>query len=329
MIVATMWLAAQLVAGAGSHADHGCESPEASTVVGLRMESSLGDREAVAAAFRAEFRPKHIWVCEGGAGVAAIDVRELGGERVVIQVNDELTHKQVSRIVNLGAWGPGARPMAIAIAADELLRAAWAELGFTKPDRPPQPDAVEAVLDDLHARAPRAAPIARAWLSIGVAAEAFRGGHEQMGPDLRFEWRLAKRVSGSLHAGARWAAPITTGAGEVQGQALVAGAGVHLALLTGERWALGLLARMDAARIAFRGSPRPGFSGGAGAEITPVAAAGLKLDRRLGDRWLLMLQAAAGAPLRTVQGLDARGEVITAASGPAVLIDLAVGSSFP
>jgi hypothetical protein len=129
----------------------------------------LGTRDGFDAALAAEVRkdlaaelgPRGFGVCaaRAGAGELAAEIWLSISEpsRVAIQIDDLVTGKRVGRDVPLTPIPKGGKALAIAIAADELLRASWAEL-------------------DLPRRGQEAAPAVAAG---AVAGQAYGGGPEE------------------------------------------------------------------------------------------------------------------------------------------------------
>src|SRR5262249_48476924 len=51
-----------------------------------------------------------------------------GADRITLTVEDRVTSKRIERVVRLSRTSEETRPIEIALAADELLRASWAEI---------------------------------------------------------------------------------------------------------------------------------------------------------------------------------------------------------
>ena len=80
---------------------------------------------------------------------------------ISIQVRDKVTAKQVGRDTDLGALPADGRPLAVAAAADELLRVTWAELALRSAHLPAMepPEAVLRAARDTLPDPLRATPI--------------------------------------------------------------------------------------------------------------------------------------------------------------------------
>jgi hypothetical protein len=91
----------------------------------------------------AELSPRGFGVCPSratqGELVAEVALVQQEPALVSIQVEDYTTGKRVARDVRLGRIPAGGLALAIAIAADELLRASWAELMLRRRQAPPVP----------------------------------------------------------------------------------------------------------------------------------------------------------------------------------------------
>lgn len=88
----------------------------------------------------------------------------------VISVSDLVTDKLVERTIDLSPLPADSRPLAVAAAVDELLRASWAELTLTDAPTPveaPAPAVVHAVAVTSKPRPPSSSA-----LEIGIAATA-------------------------------------------------------------------------------------------------------------------------------------------------------------
>jgi hypothetical protein len=153
--------------------------------VELVLEVEPPDRlvaEALEQHLRAELRVHDIDVCvapvPGGKPIAHVRLRaERPAEGLLsatIEVVDEVTAKRTERRMDLGRLPPDTRSAVLGAAADELLRASWAELAVI--DAPPPastpPAAVtEAVASSLRSGIGRAGPDTRG-IEVGVLGAA-------------------------------------------------------------------------------------------------------------------------------------------------------------
>jgi hypothetical protein len=104
-------------------------------------DQSIAD--ALAQHLTAELRARGIDLCLGSAAprrpigrvLLHVERPAQGPITALIRIGDEVTDKRVERTMDLTGMPPDSRPLAVAAAADELLRASWAELQMR--DAPP------------------------------------------------------------------------------------------------------------------------------------------------------------------------------------------------
>jgi hypothetical protein len=144
----------------------------------------------------------------------------------VIRINDLVTDKLVERTIDLSRLPADSRPLAVAAAVDELLRATWAELTITdapKPVEAPPPAVVRAV--EVSSR-PR--PPAPSVVEVGVVAtasdlfghRAALGGEAWIGAWFFPRWAL------QLRFGADAGLPRASPHGTARADAISAGVGL-------------------------------------------------------------------------------------------------------
>jgi hypothetical protein len=228
--------------------------------------------------------------------------------------------------------------LALAVAADELMRSNWprarehavasdapaadaSAIVAPKVDvnRPAERDAVSSSAGDSHAWSTAA-------LRIFVAAEMFTGGQTQIGPDARFAVFALPKLELELRGGFRTLLRHDTASGSVDGTALVGGGGVHWMLAQNDRAAAGLVGRVDLLRVHYVGTPRDGaVNGSDGTALGVVLAAGGSARLML-TRWLAMEGEllAGGSPKSTTATADfspafsTRGLAVLASAGLSV-----------
>jgi hypothetical protein len=152
-----------------------------------------------------------------------------GTSRYTLEVGDSLTGKRVGREVDLSRTPPDGRALALAVSADELLRATWAELAVqdAPPPRAVVPTAVRAVVDS--AIRDRLGPPALRF-GVGGAVEHFAGGMTLLGGDVRGETWFGSRVAAFLSAGLRASPEVDSTLGQVRTTAIHAGVGGRFAV---------------------------------------------------------------------------------------------------
>jgi hypothetical protein len=250
-----------------------------------------------------------------------------GQVAVRVRARDAVTQKEVSRVVRIGAIPRDGRPLALAIAADELLRASWAEVALTRapdpPPSPPPPEVREVVAASLPepARAPpseRASPAPERrpfFVDAALTGDRATGGLTLAGVDLRAGLWLGPRLAATLRAGARVGPQESSPDGAVDTTAWLGGAGATIALLApGRAVALDVPVRFDAARVQFAAHPAPGARGTDRSAFGAVASTGLSLGARLGAWFSLFVEGTAGVVVAPVAADDARTP-FTALSG--------------
>jgi hypothetical protein len=262
------------------------------------------------------------------------------GVEVRVVTRDEVTRKDASRVIRMGTVPVDGRPLALAVAADELLRATWAEIALTRapapppeppaevkalveaslpPPPPPPPPAVAAALPAPPAESPPpAAPaLAHHPFSIGaaVAGERSTGGLPLGGVDIRLAGWVLPRLAPTLRLGARVAPESSASDGTAAPSAWIAGLGLLLTLVPRER-AFSLLVplRVDAERLQFQAHPAAGARGSDQAAVAVTAVTGLAAVFRVAPAWSLDLEVTGGAVLRSVEATDASAS-FTAVSG--------------
>jgi hypothetical protein len=149
---------------------------------------------------------------------------------VSVEVQDELTNKRVLRDLRLATIAPDARALALAQAADELLRASWVELRLQdapEPARPPPQVVQETVQLPVVHSDPQAQVTV---LGARFAGELYGGGLRLLGADAFIAFWLADHIGLSIAIGARASARIQAPHGSIDASALTASAGLLAAV---------------------------------------------------------------------------------------------------
>ena len=156
-----------------------------------------GTGGAIFAELEAALRVRNIELCvaseQPSNAIARIRFERGADAHVVIRVFDRVTDKEVSRSVLVADFGPSARNLALAVAADELVRASWAELILE--DSPVQADEAPAVVRQA-VRETSVVPNIRLerWFSFSFAFNGYTGGELQFGGSLDLERWFGERV---------------------------------------------------------------------------------------------------------------------------------------
>ena len=236
---------------------------------------------------------------------------------VDIEVRDAVTRKRVRRDVDLSRVPDDGRPAAIAIEADELLRASWAEIAL---DTARAREAQAAARPQVVGSVQQVLAPARAeggGLGARAAVEHYFGGVTLIGADgvgrLRLSPRIELEIAGALRIGPSVAAP--------HGQVSALGGGGSLALLVrvagGRRAALAAGAGVSAGWLEFRAEPSPGAEGMAYGNLLAVARLRLVGRLALGRSVHGMAGLDGGVALRGVEATDA-GEIVARARGATI-----------
>jgi hypothetical protein len=262
---------------------------------------------------RAGLRLKGIDACrlgtEGGEPpLALLELEAVEQERVSvgIEVHDALTEKRLSRDLDLRLVAQDARPLAIAAAADELLRASWAELALSdapEPSRPPPPEVQETMRRSLSA-----AHLSSARDHAFGARAAFEhhgAGHAQLGAEAYLGVWFEPRWGFELGAGLREGLSRDAEHGSVQSRALISAADVTFALLPrGGGLELAAKLGVSLASVRMRGEPSGGAVAAEGAGVDVHARGGFALAYALWPVLALRADLAAGLPLRSIEAHD-------------------------
>jgi hypothetical protein len=144
---------------------------------------------------------------------------------VSVEVQDAVTNKRVLRDVPLAPIAQDARALALAQAADELLRASWVEVRLEdapEPVRPiPQAIAKTVELPQIESSLTRTK-----MLGARFASELYGGGLKLFGADAYVAFWLAPRLGFSVALGVRTAGRVAAEHGSIYASALTGSVGV-------------------------------------------------------------------------------------------------------
>jgi hypothetical protein len=291
-------------------------------------------RALLVAQLGAGLESRHIELCAASEGQPAdmtagaaseIALSASEGDIVTVAVRDAITGKRLARELALASVPRDARPLTVALAVDELLRASWIELEL--PDAPaptrPVPPEIGALVAGA---APTSAERHRWELGAELAAERFGGGTTQAGVDLVARGAPMPPLSLlTLHValGLRRGAAVHAADGDVRSTGIEADVSVEIALPPrARRWelALGLGGRLLHASLS--GQPRAAARGADATATAIYLGAGLRGSVRLTRAFGLSLAGGLGVPLRAVDVLDGDTRV-AGLSGP--MLSLALG----
>ncbi len=252
---------------------------------------------------------------------------QVEGTRARIVVEDAVTRKTVERTVTLEGVPEDARAVALASAADGLLRASWLETLKVAPaaparGAPPVPPRARAIARE--AITPAAPPAGGPRIGARFALEHATLGATFVGGDAVGSLRLAGPLRLGLSAGARGMLSEVSPNGRVSGHSYVVGASLGWTVSGSRSWlALELGPFVDLAWLNVRGeaaSPRIGVQANGVAGIVGVAVA---VRVPIARGFHLELAPTLGAVVRAVRARDV-GTVATGLDGAVLGIRLTV-----
>lgn len=252
--------------------------------------------------------------------------------RFSIDVSDAVTQKRIGRDVDLSHVPSDGRAFALAVAAEELLRASWAELALSREKatlrterEATQPAA--AATGPAPPPAPRRAESRLHALGVRVGFEHYTGGQTQFGADLFWIHPGLGWMAFGLGLGARRALAVDAATGTISATALGGDVSLRPRLLSAGVLNLDGVLALRIAQVYFSGSPAGGGVGHDSASTVLYGRAGVSLavGRRGSVRSLSEL--GAGAPLRSFSASEA-GEIVTGVSGVEVFASTGVALEF-
>lgn len=228
-----------------------------------------------------------------------------------IDVSDAVTQKRLGRDVELRRVPPDGRAFAIAVAAEELLRASWAELASRERKRG-EPSAVPAPAGPSRrpSKASRPSP-GRAENALGAhfALEHYGHGQTQFGGDISWSRPLAPWLGVTLAIGARAGLETDSAHGRVQSSALGAELMLEPRLVSLGAVSLNVPLALRGARVSFVGEADEGGSARSRAGVALYARGGLSLLVLPAGAFRARTCFGAGTPLRSFSASDAGARV--------------------
>jgi len=271
---------------------------------------------------RAELGPSGIDVCtdaRAGAPPALATVRLTASDESTVDISaevvDAVTSKELSRTIDLAATPPDARALTIALGATELLRASWVEieLASAPPGAVPVPPEVEADVARERRRDLAERPSTRAAVGLAAAGEEFSGGLRQLGLDLHATGTLSRRLALGARFGARGAGREEGMSGSVATSGWIAGIAATAPLSPlGGRAGVGVVARVDALALTFRGHPTESATGTRRGGTALILGGGIASWVRLTGGLRFEVEALAGGAPRGVVATDGTAPLVSA-----------------
>lgn len=234
--------------------------------------------------------------------LATLEIAMHEGDRIALTVlvKDAITDKRVARDVDLTTIPNDGRPLTVALAADELLRASWAEVnlvGAPAPVRPVPREVSEAIAIDPD-RLPSGVRARRFFVGVAGAAEHFTGGYDHAGADADLRVLLHPRVGAELAVGLRSAFARNAPDGRVRGSAIVIAGGPLVRLLALPHVSLDLEARFVVTSVRVTAEAHAGARPYESAGTALHVSAGPVLTFEIAPPLVVFVGATAGFPLR-------------------------------
>lgn len=307
--------AALAFASGSARADERCD-PAIPAIEAIVDGDVAIDRERLLRLLEIDLASRGLQLCASG-GPKPIAVIRLaaheGDATLTIEVRDRITAKEVKRDVPLGSYPEDARPLLVAVAMDELLRASWVELTLkdAPPPAEPPPKAVTDVVHDTvipPASAPRAP---RVRIGARAAVDHFAEGATLVGGDVAFALWLVPRVALSLRLSLRGGVTAEATNGRVSPSLLGGALGAAVTLTPpAARAGLDATLHVGVARVAFGATATEGARAIPQSEATALVDLGLEGWLALGPWVRLFVDASWVQPLRPVRALDGTTTVV-------------------
>lgn len=249
--------------------------------------------------------------------LALLELDAAAEDRVAVGIalHDTLTAKRVMRDVDLRPVASDARALALAAAAEELLRASWAELALRdapEPDRPRPPEVERAVRRTLVP-----SRLGARDLGLGVRGVFVHhgGGLSLFGGDIYLALWPSERFGLELATGLREGLHEKAEHGAVASRALTAAADALYAIVPrGEPFGVHALLGLELASVRFEGiDVDAGGTGEQGAGLDVHARVGLGASFAPWPVFALRADVSGGVPLRSVAAQDAGKDVASTA----------------
>ena len=295
--------------------------------------------EDIARLFAAELRARHIAVCttpsEGAPPPLGVVAVRTSSEAAFVEVDvrDDLTAKSLKREVALADVPSDVRALTVAVAADELLRASWAELAVKSapPSKRQVPVEVRDVVRDTM-ESPKTESVPRIGFGAGAALDAFipshGGGAALLGADVLLDVWIVPRLRVIGRFGLRSGLSSRAPDGDVSTSAIAFKLGAAVTLTPPQlRAGLDVALRAGVMRVAFVATPSSGASGRSLDDVAVLGDAGVIGWLRLTPNLRALADVAVSVPLRPVVATDG-SSTITGVSGVGMSATLGLWGTF-
>ncbi len=223
------------VTGARAQSSQPCSGERPWVSVSSHAPAPFSD--AIRAELRAGLLPSNIDVCVAAPGLAAeplanviIELVDERSARYRLDVTDSVTKKRVARDLTLDKLPLDGRALALAVAAEELLRASWAELALrgAHSAQTAAPPEVRAVVEKS-ATVPE--PPRFNAFGARLAFEHFTGGQTHYGADLFAQLPVGRVAAVLIALGARRALSEESAHGVIEASGLAAETALSLSFV--------------------------------------------------------------------------------------------------
>jgi len=326
---------AALAAPPAAAADGHCAGDGPWVLVSLRADAwSEAQRQSMINDLGHTLASQGIGACAGEAhpvsaplATLAVELSPASKATVDIEVRDAVTRKRVRRDVDLSRIPDDGHAAAIAIEADELLRASWAEVALdTARARQAQEAARPQVVGSVQQVMAPSAAEGGGGLGARAAVEHYVGGTTLVGADGVGRVRLSPRIELEIAGALRIAPSVDAPHGRVNALGAGGGAALLVRVAGGRRASLAAGAGASAGWLEFRAEPAAGAAAAAYGNLLVVGRLRLLGRLALGRSVHATAGIDAGVALRGVEATDA-GEVVGSARG--VVLGATLGLEAP
>jgi len=250
-----------------------------------------------------------------GAPLAVIRIVRKAEQRfgIEVEVDDAVTEKRTTRILDLKRLPQDTHPVTIALGAAELLRASWAEIKLQRQTASAW-EVSASVRETVDAKMENRKP--RGTMGLQLAAEEFSRGLRQGGADIATAFEIASPWSLTFRLGARQALATRVEDGVIRANAWLIGTGGLLRVTQASaRATVAVTAHIDCVRQQFFAEPVEGASAATLSGTGYLASLGAFGGIELSPSLQVNAEVDAGTVMKGVSARDA-GRVVVAMNGP-------------
>jgi hypothetical protein len=284
-------------------AEDGCPTDGRTAVLLRANEIEPRVAREVADHLRRSLEQRRIAVCTTDDARATASLDLVAGEGTfTLTLRIDERPKTAVREVDVSPIPPDGRPLAVAQAADELLRASWPERFSDAPPAPRPP--LDVPREPARPLPEEPAPArGRVHVGLGVGAELFSSGHAQAGPELDVTLAPVTWLGIGARGGMRASASRSATYGEHETTALLGSAGVAYRAALARKVGLDLGPRLHVMRFSFATTPSAGFVARDEDALAVCATAEARAWIVPVEPIQVGLALAVGAPLRAARAV--------------------------